>query len=42
MKDKIAEQEKIVKTNQYELKGQLQDLSDTEKYLKIIDDRNKR
>lgn len=34
-------QEKIVKTNQYELKGQLQDLSDTEKYLKIIDDRNK-
>lgn len=41
MKDKIAEQEKIVKTNQYELKGQLQDLSDTEKYLKIIDDRNK-
>ena len=25
MKDKIAEQEKIVKTNQYELKGQLQD-----------------
>ena len=31
----------IVKTNQYELKGQLQDLSDTEKYLKIIDDRNK-
>lgn len=41
MKDRIAEQEKIVKTNQYELKGQLQDLSDTEKYLKIIDDRNK-
>ena len=41
MRDKIAEQEKIVKTNQYELKGQLQDLSDTEKYLKIIDDRNK-
>lgn len=41
MKDKIAEQEKIVKNNQYELKGQLQDLSDTEKYLKIIDDRNK-
>ena len=41
MRDKIAEQEKIVKTNQYELKGQLQDLSDTEKYLKIIEDRNK-
>ena len=41
MKEKIAEQEQIVKTNQYELKGQLQDLSDTEKYLKIIEDRNK-
>ena len=41
MKEKIAEQEQVVKTNQYELKGQLQDLSDTEKYLKIIEDRNK-
>ena len=41
MKEKIAEQEQIVKNNQYELKGQLQDLSDTEKYLKIIEDRNK-
>ncbi len=35
MKEKIAEQEQIVKNNQYELKGQLQDLSDTEKYLKL-------
>ncbi len=41
MKDKIAEQEHIVKTNQLELKSQLQDLSDTEKYLRIIEDRNK-
>ncbi|WP_455720518.1 hypothetical protein [Agathobacter sp.] len=41
MREKIADQEHIVKTNQLELKGQLQDLSDTEKYLKIIEDRNR-
>ena len=30
-----------VKSNQLELKSQLQDLSDTDKYLKIIEDRNR-
>ncbi|SDW54542.1 hypothetical protein SAMN05216391_11066 [Lachnospiraceae bacterium KHCPX20] len=31
-----------IKDNQYELKGQLQDLEDTEKYLKLIREENKR
>ena len=31
----------MVKTNQSELKSQLQDLTDTEKYLKLIEDRNR-
>ena len=31
-----------IKDNQYELKGQLQDLDDTEKYLKLIYEENKR
>ncbi len=31
-----------IKDNQYELKGQLQDLEDTEKYLKLIYEENKR
>lgn len=31
----------VLKENQSELKGQLQDMVDTEKYLKIIDERNK-
>lgn len=41
MDAKIKDQEHIVKTNQLELKSQLQDLSDTEKYLRIIEERNK-
>lgn len=41
MREKIKEQEILVKTNQSELKSQLQDLSDTEKYLRIIDERNR-
>lgn len=37
MEDKVQ----IVRTNQLELKAQLQDLVDTEKYLLLIDERNK-
>lgn len=38
---KLKEQEKIVHSNQSELKLQLQDLVDTEKYLKLIEERNR-
>lgn len=38
---KIKNEERRVKTNQSELKSQLQDLVDTEKYLKLIEDRNR-
>lgn len=38
---KIEEEERRVKTNQMELKSQLQDLVDTDKYLKLIEDRNR-
>lgn len=38
---KMKEEEHTVKTNQLELKSQLQDLVDTDKYLKLIEDRNK-
>ena len=41
MNKKIKEQEKMIKTNQLELKSTLQDLVDTEKYLKLIEERNK-
>lgn len=37
---KLKEEEHTVKTNQLELKSQLQDLVDTDKYLKLIEDRN--
>ena len=37
----IKEQERLVKENQLELKSTLQDLVDTEKYLKIIEERNR-
>lgn len=37
----LKEQEERLRTNQLELKSQLQDLVDTEKYLKLIEDRNK-
>lgn len=41
MNEKLEEQEKICRSNQLELKSQLQNLRDTEKYIKIIDDKNK-
>lgn len=41
MEKKLKEQEDLVKKNQLELKSQLQDLLDTEKYLKLIEDRNR-
>ncbi|MBQ8626259.1 MAG: hypothetical protein IJ419_08895 [Agathobacter sp.] len=37
----LKEQEELVKKNQLELKSQLQDLVDTEKYLKLIEERNR-
>ena len=37
----LKEQEEAVKKNQLELKAQLQDLVDTEKYLKLIEERNR-
>lgn len=41
MNKQLKEQEQLIKTNQLELKSTLQDLVDTEKYLKLIEDRNK-
>lgn len=41
MNRKLEEQEKMCRSNQMELKSQLQNLVDTEKYLKIIEQRNK-
>ena len=41
MSEKIKQQQRAVKTNQLELKYQLQDLTDTNKYLKLIEERNK-
>ena len=41
MTKKIKEQENIIRENQLELISELQDLRDTEKYLKLIDERNK-
>lgn len=41
MNFQLKEQEKLIKSNQLELKSTLQDLLDTEKYLKIIDERNR-
>lgn len=38
---KLKEEEQLIKRNQLELKSTLQDLLDTEKYLKLIEDRNK-
>ena len=37
----MEKEERAMKTNQLELKGQLQDLVDTEKYLKLIEERNR-
>lgn len=41
MNRQLKEQEQLIKTNQLELKSTLQDLVDTEKYLRLIEDRNK-
>ena len=41
MNRKLEEREKLCRSNQMELKSQLQNLVDTEKYLKIIEERNK-
>lgn len=41
MKRKLEEQQKEIRKNQLELKSQLQDLVDTEKYLKLIEERNR-
>ena len=41
MREKLDEQEKVSRANQLELKSQMQNLLDTEKYLSIIEDRNK-
>ncbi len=38
---KLKAEEQLMKRNQLELKSTLQDLLDTEKYLKLIEDRNK-
>lgn len=37
----LKEQEQLIKSNQLELKSTLQDLVDTEKYLKLIEERNR-
>lgn len=41
MDKRLGEQAKLVQANQTELKGQLSDLLDSEKYLKLIEERNK-
>ena len=41
MDKNLKEQEEMLRKNQLELKSQLQDLLDTEKYLKLIEERNK-
>ena len=41
IKEQMEKEEKVLRTNKSELKGQLQDLVDTEKYLKIIEERNR-
>ena len=39
--EQMKKETRAIKSNQLELKSQLQDLVDTEKYLKIIEDRNR-
>lgn len=41
MNEKMDVEQRRIKTNQLELKSQMQDLVDTEKYLKIIEERNR-
>ena len=40
MNRQLKDQEQMIKSNQLELKATLQDLLDTEKYLRLIEDRN--
>lgn len=40
MNAKLLEEQRVVHNNQSELKAQLRDLRDTEKYLRLIEDRN--
>lgn len=42
MQQELAEEKRLVARNQLELKSSLQDLRDTNKYMQIIEDRNKR
>lgn len=42
MMDQITQAKKKIKENQYELKGQLTDLKDTQEYLRLIEEENKR
>jgi len=42
MMNRIREEKQQVKNNQFELKGQLQDLIDTQKYMHLIEDENAR
>ncbi len=41
MKEQMGKEEQQIKSNRLELKSQMQDLVDTEKYLKIIEERNR-
>ena len=41
LNEKMDDEKRRIKTNQLELKSQMQDLVDTEKYLKIIEERNR-
>lgn len=41
-KERLMEEKRTVRSNQSELKGQLQDLKDTEKYMHLIEEANKR
>lgn len=41
LNEKMDVEQRRIKTNQLELKSQMQDLVDTEKYLKIIEERNR-
>ena len=41
LNEKMDDEQRRIKTNQLELKSQMQDLVDTEKYLKIIEERNR-
>ncbi len=42
MMEQIEDEKKKIKKNQYELKGQLSDLKDTQEYLRLIEEENER